>query len=459
MIWPQCLALLVLLCCSALFSGSETALFALTRHQLYRFDRSGRRSGKMVAQLMRRPRHVLLTILICNTTVNVLIFADGYVISQYLGGGSIVGALVGGVGSVLAVVVFGEVLPKAVAYARAAHLAPVLAPLIQACVLVLSPIRWMLNTLLVEPTTRLWLGPRRAARYVTTEELKMLLEMSQRHGVIDTDESTMLQQVVSLAELKVRNVMVPRVDVQAFDLAGDPEHLRELMRRTRLKKVPVYEQDLDRIVGLIYAKDVFLEAAAKDRPHRPLRDLVRPVRFVPEQITLAHLVAHFRQTRTQLAIVVDEYGGMAGLVALEDVLELIVGDIAEPGEPITAPPVQQIDERTFLIAGSLSVRDWANAFGVRVLDERIATVGGLMLAQLGRIAREGDRVRFVNLELTVERTRRRRIELLRLKLLEETQLAPGTEGDPARASAIRPGEQDSRPPRASGGGDGRGENT
>jgi len=420
MIWAHVVVLVALLGCSAMFSGSETALFALSRHQLYRFGRSGGRLGRMVAQLMQQPREVLLTVLIANTTVNVLIFANGYVLSRRLGGTGLLAGLLGGLGSVLAVVVFGEVLPKAVAYARAERLAPLAAPLIRTSQAVFRPLQWVLNGLIVEPLTRLLLGAEPPLPHVTTEELRMLLAVSERGGVIDADESAMLQQIVSLAEWRVRDVMVPRVDVQAFDVDGDPEQLRQMMCRTKLKKVPIYEHDIDHIVGLIYAKELFLDGCA---PARSLRQLLRPVRFVPEQMKLAQLLEHFRQTRTQLAIVVDEYGGMAGLVTLEDAVEQIVGDIADADEPDKPPPVQALDERTFLVSGGLSIRDWAGVFGVRVLDERVTTVGGLVLSRLGRIPKVGDAVRLANLELTVERMRGRRIDLLRVELLEQASAA------------------------------------
>ena len=159
--------------------------------------------------------------------------------------------------------------------------------------------------------------------------------------MINPTEDAFLREVIDLGYLRVRDVMVPRVEVRTYDLNAPVEGLRELMRSTRRKKVPVYDRTVDNIVGLIYAKVLFLN------PDKPLRSLVQPVRFVPELITCEQLLLHFRSTKTQLAIAVDEYGGMAGLVTLEDVLEAIVGDLQGPGEA-PAPSTSSTSSRLLI---------------------------------------------------------------------------------------------------------------
>jgi len=203
------------------------------------------------------------------------------------------------------------------------------------------------------------------------------------------------------------------VEVRTYDLNAPVEGLRELMRSTRRKKVPVYDRTVDNIVGLIYAKVLFLN------PDKPLRSLVQPVRFVPELITCEQLLLHFRSTKTQLAIAVDEYGGMAGLVTLEDVLEAIVGDLQGPGEAPALPEIVQLGEGEFEVSGRLSVHYWAESFGLPRAEEHVATIGGLVTARLGRPARVGDAVRLNNVALEVTSVQRRRVERLRLRLFND----------------------------------------
>ena len=407
------MVLLLLLGTSGLVSGSETALFSLSRHDLYQLGRSPRRLRRMAAGLMHHPRRVLLTILIANTLVNVLIFSVSYVSFGGEGGErSTLWASLGSVGSLAAVIVFGEVVPKGVAMGRARQLAPLAAPLVSGLSYVLTPIRILLDGMIVEPLTRLLAPARSEPAPITTQELRLLVDVSQRRGVIDDDESALLQEVLELGQRKVRDAMVPRVDLKAFDIDGEPAELRRFMQEQRLRKVPLYTGDIDHIEGLIYAKNLFLHE------QEDLRRLLRPVRYVPEQMRLDQLLEHFRHTQTQIAIVVDEFGGTAGLVTLEDVLESLVGEIEPSERPPTAPPVEQIDDRTFLVAGTLSVREWADAFGGRLRDPNIATLGGLVLAELGRVPQPGDVVRIGNVQLTVHQMRRRRIERLKIELID-----------------------------------------
>lgn len=188
--------------------------------------------------------------------------------------------------------------------------------------------------------------------------------------------------------------------------------LIELFRRTQQVKIPIYRGDLDNTLGIIHAKELLLGAT------RPLAELVRPVPFVPEMGTVDKLLLRFHQTSTETAIVVDEYGGTAGLVMLEDALEEIVGDLmASPEEE--AEPVQQIGPREYLLSGDLSIHEWSDVFGVDLEAERISTIGGLVLSLLGHVPKVGDAVKTGNLEFTVESVARHRIQMLRLRLVGE----------------------------------------
>ncbi|MBW7904179.1 MAG: hemolysin family protein [Phycisphaerae bacterium] len=405
----------VLLALSGVFSASEAVLFSLTPLQLQSNAQSGNPLRRLSAVLMREPKRALTVILVGNTSVNVALFAATYVLTYRLVGdaGPWVAPLLG-LTSVLAVLICGETVPKVLGVTLADRLAPWCAGVVNAAGYVLGPVGRVIDLLLVVPLTRL-LEPRgreeqRSERDVTHLELKTLLEMSRQHGVIDPIETDFLREVINLSVLQVRDVMVPRVEVQLYDVNAGPEGLRELMQRTRRRKIPVYDGAIDNIVGLIYAKVLFFS------PERPLRELVQPVRFVPELITCEQLLQHFRSTRSQLAIVVDEYGGMAGLVTLEDVIEQIVGEIRGPDEPAGEPEIVPVADGEYDVSGRLSARYWAETFGAPDLAERVTTVGGLVTARLGRPARVGDTVRIGNVELRVTRTRRRRVERLRLVL-------------------------------------------
>jgi len=323
------------------------------------------------------------------------------------------------IGALLSIVVVlfgGEIVPKVLAVALADRLAPVSAGIVHFSGYVLGPIGRVIDVILVEPSTRLLFGQARrdtgAAHDLTVEELKTLLEMNRREGVIDPAEDAYLREVIDLREVGVSDIMVPRVEVAAFDVDGDPDELRALIRRTRFTKIPVFQGSIDNIIGLIYAKVLFFE----EEP--VLRKLVAPIHFVPEVINCEQLLEHFRATHTQLAIVVDEFGGMEGLVALEDALEEIVGEIAKPGQQLEEPEVVRVSDTSYEISAAMSVRYWAQTFGIPRLTERVTTVAGLMAARLGRPLQAGDMVRVANMEIRVKTMAGRRPRRLEMRLLQ-----------------------------------------
>jgi CBS domain containing-hemolysin-like protein len=408
--------LLPLVVLSGMFSGSETVLFALTPAELQQQAASSNPLRRLAARLMKQPKRTLTTILVGNTTVNVLLFATSYVLFRDLA--AQVGAWVtpvAGIASVMLVVVGGEVVPKVVAVALAQRLAPFSATVVHFSGYVLGPLGRVLDIVAVEPLTRLIFGRpgygvAREGK-LSTSELKTLLEMSRRRGLINRTEDVYLREVIDLSTIRVRDMMVPRVEVEIFDVNGPSEELRDMMRRTRLTKIPVYDGAIDDILGLVYAKILFFE------PDQPLRELVTPVRFVPELITGEQLLQHFRQTKSQIAIAVDEFGGMAGLVTLEDVLEEIVGEIHDPEDEEAEPEIVQISDTEYEISGRLSVHYWAEMFGISELTERVTTVAGLVTARLGRPAQIGENVTVGNVRLGVTAADGPRIERLRLTLL------------------------------------------
>lgn len=418
--WPLALSIaemMLLLAASAAFSASEAVLFSLSLAQVEADSRNAGPFRRMLLGLLRRPKRTLMKILVGNMTINTLFFATSFVLLSSLS--QPLGAWVPptlGLVSVGLLIVLGEVVPKVVAVSLPQRLAPWAAAFIHTVGYVVEPVAQLLDWLLVRPAERILLGRRAQAdrsHTLSTAELKALLELSRRRRVINRLEDRFVRAVIDFGKLRVRDVMIPRVQVQAFDVEGDPADLRELIRGTKLKKIPVYNGTMDRIVGLVYAKMLFLAPAG-----RSLRELALPVRFVPEQVTLEQLLQHFRQSRTQIAMVVDEYGGLAGLVTLEDVLEEIVGDIADEHDALHQPEVVAISESEYEIDGRLSIHYWAELFELPPNAAHVATVAGLVTAELGRAAQVGDRVRLNNVELEVTRMQRFRIERVSVRLVQ-----------------------------------------
>jgi CBS domain containing-hemolysin-like protein len=271
----------------------------------------------------------------------------------------------------------------------------------------------VLRKAITDPLTRM-IAPRHAGGAdISGEELAALLDLSAKRGILDSQARDLLQEILELTDLHVDDVMVPRVDMICYDLDAPRAGLVTLLARTRLRRVPVYEGDVDHIVGVVHAKRVLLG------PQTPLRDVVVAVPFVPEAANLERVLVQLRVRRSQMAIVVDEYGGTAGLVTLEDILEEIVGDIPDRHEVGRGPAVEQVAPGRYVLDGNLAIHEWDDAFEMGLRARRISTIGGFVTSLLGRIPSAGDVATYRNLKFTVLSMRRRRVEKLELHLAEE----------------------------------------
>jgi len=421
--------MLLLLGASAYFSACETALFNLSREQIRRFRASKSPFRQLAARLMDDPRHVLVTVLFGNMTVNTAFFVMGVEliaeIRRLHPEAAAVWVAAIGVLAPLVVIVLGEIIPKSVAAALPERIAPLAGLPLTALGYVARPVRIVLGYAFVVPIARLMTGRRHVEHsFVTTDELQAIIEVAAREGAVSVQESDMLADVLDLGQLRVREVMTPRVEIIGCDLITPMPIVLTVFRRTRHSKILVYEDDMDHIAGVVYAKTAFLS------PDRPLAELIRPVYYVPETKPVEGLLKDFRARKIQFAVVVDEYGGVAGLVTLEDCLEQIVGEIQSEADRAAGDPVQRVGEAEYLLAGDLSIRSWADSFDLEMPEDggRYSTVAGFVTALLGRMPRPGDAVKWRNLQFTVEEVQRRRVTRVRLRLLEQPAQAAAQGG-------------------------------
>lgn len=417
------LCLPVLLVLSGFFSGSETALFSLSRHQRATLKSSGGLPGSVVVQLLAETRSLLITLLMGNMTVNVLYFVVSTKLLLVLSERDMLGPWALGAASVLpllAIIILGEVLPKLAAARLPVTFAKLSAIPLLTVHRAISPIRLAASILVITPLARL-IAPSEKPQTLTADELASLLELSQRQGVIDPQEQRMLRQVLDLGRVSNDQLMTPRVDVEAIDLDADPAEIVAFFKRTKLRQAPAYRENLDHIEGLITARRALLNPPTTAKQAAAL---IEPVLFVPQQQRADRLLAQLRKEGAMLAVVVDEYGGTAGLVTLEDAAEYLVGDIAGGYDSGGEPAVEQISPGVWRVSAELSTRDWSEAFGknappdVAKMLGAVHTVGGLVMAGLGRAAQVGDTITLGNLVLEVVAMVGRRIEDVTVRLAD-----------------------------------------
>ena len=419
----QIITMMILLACSAFFSGAETAFFNLPRRQVRRYKKSSIPLERLTARVLTDPNRFLTALLFGNMTVNVLFFAISSTLSVQIGQSN--GPLAATVTAAVCFFVLllgGELLPKSLAYSNSRRVCLLASPTCYILLRVLGPLlRWM-DFLLIQPIVRLFVHSRKSDG-VSVNQLRALLDTSRRRGLISRDENLLMDEILKFSVLKTRHVMQPRVEMPACAINAPAGEVIRRMRQQRIVKMPVYTRSIDTIVGLVHFRDLLL------KPGRSIASMVRTVRFVPEQKTVESLVEFFRQTRTDTAIVVDEYGGIAGWVELEDVIEQLLGTTEDMDRQ---DPIVQIGPLQYRLAADLTLHDWAMAFGIDLGQQRLATLGGFVMALMGKIPKPGDTTVYRNMKLTVETVRRNRILSIILSMDSASDDPPARSGETPR---------------------------
>ena len=307
------------------------------------------------------------------------------------------------------------------------------------------------------PTPRGWL--RRIAESITGEprdldQLADVLADARERGLIDADVLEMLESVLDMSEIQVRDVMVPRSQMVVISRDEPVEKILPVVIESGHSRFPVVGEDRDEVAGILLAKDLLRFFVEDDRDDFDIRECLRPAVFIPESKRLNVLLKEFRLTHNHMAIVVDEYGGVSGLLTIEDVLEQIVGDIGDEYDVDEGEGIRKEADRTWTVPALTRIEEFNESFGTRFSDEEADTIGGLVLHELGRMPRRGEAVQIGGLELKVTRADRRRIETLRVTTPEarpgsaaSVPAAPATSSAPASSPTT---SSPSRSPRASG---------
>jgi len=309
-------------------------------------------------------------------------------------------------------IVVGELAPKYLALQRAVQIALLCAYPLDLFYRVMLPFIWFVNN--SANALLRWIGikPRSDLNVHSDEELKMLIAASARQGVLQESERVIVGNALDFADTLVRQVMVPRTEIVAvpeeLDLAG----LIAMARQHRLSRFPVYRDDLDHVVGVVHVKDlVGVDRASKAKAH----DIMRRVPAIPETLRLDQALAEFRRQHAQLAIVIDEYGGTAGLVTLEDVLEELIGEVGDEFEKDAAPPIREEAPGSYVVDGLVGLAELRERLRLELTDEPYDTVGGMVFGRLGRVAQVGDSVEVEGYRFQVTGVDGRRVSQVRVQ--------------------------------------------
>ena len=410
---------LLLLACSAFFSATEVAFFSLHKLRVRAMRESDHYLSRRAAQLLDHPGNLLTTILMGNNIVNVLltiVLAPKLeeLFAASLGLPSAASYLVAGIISMAILVLFGEITPKVIAVLRNESFACFAALPIAGVDWLLAPLRNAMLGLVgfLFRVTRF--SQVRPAPFMTDEEFKSLLSDGQAVGVIEEDERRMIEGVLEAGDIVVREILIPRPDVVALPEQATIADALVVLREQEYARVPVYEDNLDHITGVLYVKDL-LQSVAMGKTDQPIRPLLRKPLFVPETMNAADFIKTAQRMHMHLAIVVDEFGGTEGLVTLHDALREVVGDIGDEVLEET-PPYEVVGEGVYRVEGNLPLDELQDLTGVPVEDEEHTTVAGFLMDLSEKVLDAGDRVVHEGIEYTVEAMEKKRVARILIRV-------------------------------------------
>lgn len=400
---------------SAFFSASETALTALSETKSRQLIEKGRTGARYLQLWLERPNRVLTTVLIGNNIVNTFLAALATLVTNEFFQSTALSVAVGL--TTIAILIVGEITPKTFAKHNAERMGPLamaaLTPLYYALWPIVVSFTWLSKTLV-----RITGGEvTRTGPFITEEDITFMLRLGQSAGVIQQEERELLTNVFEFNDTIVREVMVPRTDIAGMPLSASMEDVLRVVREHGHTRMPVYGESLDDVRGFFHTKDLF-HILPELSPSFRLEDYVRPALFVPELEKISELLKRFQRTKTHLAVVVDEYGGTAGIVSLEDLIEELVGDILDEHDDEAPAEFQRLDENRYAAEGKASIYELSEAIGIQFPeDDRYETLGGFLIALSGRMPRTGERFVHDGWAFLVQEADERRVSRIEVERL------------------------------------------
>ncbi len=411
----------LLVFCSAFFSGSETALTAVSRARMFALEQAGSRRAALVNRLREKKDTLIGTLLLGNTFVNIATASLATVVFVKMFGEEY-GPVYATIGITVLMVVFAEVLPKTVAIYHADRAALALAPMVHLITKILSPITKLVQGL-VGGTLGL-LGVRLSdvgGTAPATAAIRGAIEMHHSEGDVVKEDRDMLGSILDLAAREVGEVMVHRKQVESLNLSEDPEAIIAQAIALNHTRIPLWRDNPENIVGILHLKDLL--RLVRQQKIGITREMIRRITqkpwFVPESTNLADQLTAFRTKRKHFACVVDEYGAWLGIVTLEDIIEEIVGEIDDEHDPLQIAEIIPYGDHAYRVAGSVTIRDINRQLDWDLPDEKATTVAGLVLHEARSIPDKGAIFEFYGYRFTIEEKRANQITQLLVERLED----------------------------------------
>ncbi len=408
------LAIIILIILSAFFSGSETALLSFSRLRLKHLARKGDRRALVILALLKRPDRLLGTILVGNNLVNTAAVSIAtYLVASWVSDRENA-VLITTVVMTLLILIFGEITPKTFAARHPEGASFVITPAIRSLMALFSPVVRGLTFFTNRLLNLLKIQRSEFFPSLSEEEIRSIIHLGYEEGIVGKEKRRMLHAIFRMGEVVVKDVMIPRGSITALEVNTPLPQVVEAIKATGHSRLPVYEEELENIIGVVHSKEL-IGASPEDFS---LRRLMRKPYFVPESARIGTVLRDMQKRRIHLALVVDEYGGLEGMVTLEDILEEIVGEIRDEYDIEEKETITTLPDGTALVDGKASINDINETLNLSIEPGPDHTLAGFILTKLGRIPEAKEEFTIDGLRLTIEEVSRRTIKRVRLQRME-----------------------------------------
>ena len=402
--------LVVLLLGSGFFSASETSLMSLSKIRIRYMEDEGVKGAKLVGSLIEKSSDLLSSILVGNNIVNIAAtsVSTSLFISIFGDGGVAIATAV----MTVLVLVFGEITPKTIAANSPEKVAVVVSKPISIIMKITKPIVWIFNLLTGIIFKIMGIDNDGVKPFITEEELKAMVNVSHEEGVLEMEEREIINNVFQFGDMQAKEAMIQRLDMVAIDIEDSYDEIIELFKSEKLSRLPVYQESIDDIVGILNIKDIIF-LSDEEIENFDIKDYVREAFFTYEFKKITQLLEEMKKEKTQMAIVVDEYGGTAGLLTIEDLVEVIVGDIDDEYDE-EEEEIVKINDNEYLVEGRTKISDVNEQLGINLESEEFDSLGGFIIGYLKRIPEENEIIEVEGVKFKVESIDKNRINKIRI---------------------------------------------
>lgn len=402
----QIIALVFLVAMSAVFSSSETAITSVSKIKVRQLDQKDNKNAHLLKKLHDNMQTTISTILIGNNIVNIAASSIATILFTNIFHQN--GALISTVVMTVFVLIFGEVLPKTIAQYKNKSVALKFSRFIYLLTIVFRPIVKILNVL-TRLIIKLFVGEDEDSSTLTEEELKTLVEVSEEEGVLKNQETEIMINALELKETLAVDIMTPRTSMASVDIEDAESDLKEIIKNITYSRIPVYEDSIDDIIGVLHIKELAHKIIEDDRDFK-VRDILKPAFYAYEYIPVVDLFKQMRTKNISISIIIDEYGGTSGIVTMEDILEELVGEIDD--EYDNEKEVTKLSDNEYLVDPEMRIDEVNEKFDLDIQSDKFDSIGGFVIELLDRMPKSKDEVEFENLKFVVVNVDKRKITQL-----------------------------------------------